>query len=218
MSDELKLILDRLDALEKRVEGLDNRTVGQVRFGPREPTIEETAARARKFASEVIGAEIVQPVDRSQICLTDGEPITEDHRDLKDNGQQKGYVVLTEQERRKGFVRPVRDSYNHAGKPGPQYPLRDLTEDERKRYSQFGYMKFEAYPPDDSPVTGKYWTQRDLDRIGSGCGSTTTMGRALAETYARDPTFYSGTFCVHCARHFPVDEFVWSGTSKRVGS
>lgn len=44
------------------------------------------------------------------------------------------------------------------------------------------------------------------------CGTITTMGRALAETYARDPSFYSGTFCVHCQSHFPVGEdgeFVW---------
>jgi len=50
------------------------------------------------------------------------------------------------------------------------------------------------------------------------CGTTTTMGRALAETYARDPGFYSGTFCVLCARHFPLTEFVWAGTTEQVGS
>lgn len=36
-----------------------------------------------------------------------------DYRDLKDNGQQKDYVVLTEEERAKGFVRPVRRTYVH---------------------------------------------------------------------------------------------------------
>ena len=30
------------------------------------------------------------------------------------------------------------------------------------------------------------------------CGSVTTMGLELAETYARDPGFYSGTMCVNC--------------------
>lgn len=36
------------------------------------------------------------------------------------------------------------------------------------------------------------------------CGSTTTMSEAIAETYARSPRFYSGTFCVTCSEHFPV--------------
>jgi hypothetical protein len=53
--------------------------------------------------------------------------------------------------------------------------------------------------------------------IISRCGGTTTMGRALAETYARDPSFYSGTFCCTCGKHFPVGEdgeFVWDDGSK----
>lgn len=49
------------------------------------------------------------------------------------------------------------------------------------------------------------------------CGTTTKMGTALAETYARDPSFYSGTFCVHCREHKPLDEFVWLDGTK-VGS
>lgn len=53
------------------------------------------------------------------------------------------------------------------------------------------------------------------------CGVVTTMSPAIAETYARDPHFYSGTFCVACGRHFPVGqdgEFVWEGTEEKVGS
>lgn len=42
------------------------------------------------------------------------------------------------------------------------------------------------------------------------CGTTTTMGRKLAETYARDPRFYGATFCVACNAHRPLAEFVWS--------
>jgi hypothetical protein len=56
------------------------------------------------------------PVDRTQRCLTDGTTVTPDHRELKENGQQKGYVVLTAEERAKGFVRPVRLAYIHVGK------------------------------------------------------------------------------------------------------
>lgn len=53
---------------------------------------------------------------------------------------------------------------------------------------------------------------------GNGCGTETRMGRAIAETYARDPKFYSGTYCAGCSSHFPVEEFVWTGTDIRVGS
>lgn len=53
------------------------------------------------------------PVDRNARTLTDGSPVTADHRELKPNGQQKDYVVLSAEERAKGFVRPVRLSYKH---------------------------------------------------------------------------------------------------------
>lgn len=115
------------------------------------------------------------PVDRSQRTLTDGSAVTEDHRDLKANGQQKGYVVLSAEERARGFVRPVRRAYVHVGPPG----------------------------------------------AAKGCGVETIMGQAIAETYARDPSFYSGTFCVGCGKHFPVGadgEFVWDGTDEKVGT
>ena len=83
-------------------------------------------------------------------------------------GQHENYLVLSEQERAQGFVRPVREGYVH-----------------------------------------------------EKCGTETTMGRALAETYARDPTFYGATFCVHCNAHYPVGadgEFVWAGTTEKVGT
>ncbi len=44
------------------------------------------------------------------------------------------------------------------------------------------------------------------------CGKITTMSRDIAETYARDPQFYDGTFCTTCRSHFPVGEdgeFTW---------
>jgi hypothetical protein len=49
------------------------------------------------------------------------------------------------------------------------------------------------------------------------CGTTTTMGRALSETYARDPSFYGATFCVRCNAHFPLIEFRWLD-GEQVGS
>ncbi len=100
------------------------------------------------------------------ITLSDGSPVTPDHREIDPKtGQQRGYVVLSAAERARGFVRPVRKSYVH--------------------------------------VT---------------CGTVTRMGQALAETHARQPDFYSGTFCAGCGAHFPLAQFLWDGTSEVVGS
>ena len=61
------------------------------------------------------------------------------------------------------------------------------------------------------PVRTKY--------IHKTCGVETRMGQAIAETYARDPGFYSGTFCVGCRKHFPLVEFHWSDNpDQQVGS
>lgn len=102
----------------------------------------------------------VPAVDRSRReCIGGMDPLADGHLELKPNGQQKDYVVLSADERARGFVRPVRDAYRH--------------------------LK---------------------------CGKITTMSRAIAETYARDPKFYSGTFCTTCGAHFPVGEkgeFTW---------
>ena len=83
--------------------------------------------------------------------------------------------LLSEEERKKGFVRPYRDSYKH--------------------------LK---------------------------CGIVTTMGRALSETYARNPKFYGATYCAHCGTHFPLmnyvgdtteykAQFVWTADGEAVG-
>ena len=50
------------------------------------------------------------------------------------------------------------------------------------------------------------------------CGTVTTMGRSLSETYARDPSFYNATFCVNCNAHYPLDQFVWTADGLQVGS
>lgn len=138
-----------------------------------------------------------------------------DHPDInqdRGDGQNKAYLVLSEAERAKGYVRPVRVSYVHVGSR-PTYPLRELTPDEHERYDQYGYIRSEEYPP-GAALVGRFWTAKQL---ASGCQTLTTMGRALAETYARDPKFYGYTFCCGCSQHFPVDEFVWDGTDLRVG-
>ena len=89
--------------------------------------------------------------------------------DTEPTDQAEVYLVLSDEERAKGFVRPVRHSYIH-----------------------------------------------------QTCGAVTTMGQELAETYARDPHFYGGTYCVHCRMHRPVGEhgeFVWDdGSGQKVGT
>jgi len=126
--------------------------------------------------------------------------------------QNEAYLVLSEAERTKGFVRPLRLSYRHLGTPGPRHPLRDLTDREQERYAGNGYVRYEEYPPGESPALGRFWTQAQLDAIGKGCGSVTTMDRAIAETYSRSPSFYGATYCCACRRHLPVGkqgEFTW---------
>ena len=147
--------------------------------------------------------------------LTDGSPVTPDHADIDPaTGLQKGYVVLSAEERAKGFVAPVRRTYLHAGLR-PTGKTRPLTPDEQKRYADMDYVLYEEYADKDSSAAGRFWTQAQLN---SGCHHTTTMNLALAETYARDPKFYGATFCSVCKNHYPVDEFVWQGTDQRVGS
>ncbi len=75
--------------------------------------------------------------------------------------QNEVYLIMSDEERAKGFVRPVRRSYRH----------------------------------------------QDPE-----CGTVTTMGQALAETYAANPGFYGATYCCGCRMHRPVGahgEFTW---------
>lgn len=48
------------------------------------------------------------------------------------------------------------------------------------------------------------------------CGTTTTMGTGLAESFARDPEQYGKTFCAGCEDYYPLDEFEWKGTEIRL--
>ena len=121
-----------------------------------------------------------------------------------------------------GFKRPVRSSYRHVGPPGPKFPLRDLTDDEHQRYPDSGYVKFEPYPDGyKGSATGRFWTQEQIDAVGKGCGTVTSMPLQIAETYAANPGYYGRTFCCGCGTYLPVGErgeFVWDHTSDRVGS
>lgn len=126
-----------------------------------------------------------KPADPTCVtCVDTGAPQPIDPA----TGMHRDYWVLSEEERSKGFVRPVRRSYRHVGLR-PTYPTRELTAEESKRNADYGYVAFEPYPP-GGPVLGRFWTRAQL---ASGCGQVTTMGLALSETYARDPSFYGAT-------------------------
>lgn len=117
------------------------------------------------------GGSMPTPVDRSNRVLADGTPVPADgsHREVDaTSGMQKEYIVLTSEERAKGFSRPVRTSYRH-----------------------------------------------------NVCKQITSMSQAIAETYARDPAFYTGTYCWYCRAHFPVGDtgdFVWVDDGTKVGT
>lgn len=123
--------------------------------------------------------------------------------------QNDAYLILSEEERAKGFVRPVRRSYIHVGL-APRYPLFDLTEEQKGRWGE-EYAKWMPYPESESPKTGRFWTQAQLDN--RGCGTVTTMAQELAETWARDVHFYGATWCMGCHKHLPVAEFIWEDGS-----
>lgn len=135
-------------------------------------------------------------------------------RETEPSGMQKAYLVLSADERSRGFVRPLRRSYRHAG-IRPRDPLRDLTPAERERYAGAGYVSYEAYGP-GADALGRFYT---AEQLKPPCGSSVTrMADALAETYARNPAFYGSTWCVGCKKHLPVEEFQWVDDGAAVGS
>lgn len=146
--------------------------------------------------------------------------------DTEPIAQHEAYLILSEEKRAKGFVRPLRLSYRHVGITGPGHPLRDLTDEEREIHAGRDYVKYEDYQGSEGRVLGRFWTQAKLDAIGKGCGAVTTMNEAIAATYSRDPAFYGATYCCGCRYHLPVGaqgEFTWvepdgSEAGNRVGT
>ena len=101
----------------------------------------------------------------SQLTTNPEDPRLGHGSDERPVQQNEAYLVLSPEERARGFVRIVRRSYYH-----------------------------------------------------KTCGCVTTIGPAIAETYARDPRFYGSTYCCQCSMHRPISEFVWEGTLEAVGS
>lgn len=104
---------------------------------------------------------VVAPLSPGRLTSDRNDPRLGHGSDTSPVPMNDVYLVLSEDERRKGFVRPVRRSYRH-------------------------------HAPE--------------------CGTVTTMGQALAETYAARPAFYGSTYCAGCRMHRPVGpqgEFTW---------
>lgn len=143
----------------------------------------------------------------------------------KENGQQESYVVLSEEERAKGFVRPVRNSYVHIGR---NYNGTDVVVLDEPYQPDNGKTYFATYVTlrneAGKAIGWGYLTGPQLDEyydnegFVGGCGTLTEMGRPIAETYAREPSYYGSTFCVGCKKHIDVNEFTWEGTNEKVGS
>ena len=151
----------------------------------------------------------------SELTTNPNDPRLGKGQDDKPIPQNEVYLVLSKEEIAKGFVRPLRQSYQHVGLY-PKYPLRDLTEEEHERYDKFGYIKYEEYPKDLNIGLGRFWTKAMLNN--NSCNHITKMHIVLCETYARQPTFYGSTYCVGCQMHKPVEEFIWVEDGARVGS
>lgn len=92
-----------------------------------------------------------------------------------------------------------------------------VTDDHREIKSESGQQKGYIVLTPEELAKGFVRPVRD-SYLHLKCGAKTKMSRDIAETYARDPEFYDGTFCVSCRKHLPLDEFVWDGTDEKVGS
>lgn len=162
--------------------------------------------------------------EEQNMCTTSGRPVgVVRSEQTEKTGQHKDYIVLCPDERAKGFIRPYRDAYRHVGRSvcgnivnhGPSWEAPKLGGPRDICAQVYGH-EGECSSPFLTVDQPEYAEIRRSHRKG-GCGKITTMGRALAETYARDPKFYGATFCVHCNRHLPVAEFTWYEMDGREG-
>lgn len=161
--------------------------------------------------------------EEPKTCTTSGRPVDVVRAEQTETeGQHRDYIVLCPDERAKGFIRPYRDKYVHAGRAvcGAFLDPRHIRMG--KEFWEICAQEPGHAGPCGSPFYGDLLpseaTQIHRTHRKGGCGAETKMGNALSETYARDPKFYGATFCVKCNKHLPVDEFVWSRDGETVGS
>lgn len=74
--------------------------------------------------------------------------------------------------------------------------------------------QWERYPTN---VEGEYLAPIRNKYIHKTCGTETRIGDEIAETYAKNPSYYGRTFCVACKEHYPISEFHWSRDGVELG-
>ncbi|MGC2234291.1 MAG: hypothetical protein WBA09_22510 [Candidatus Acidiferrum sp.] len=170
-----------------------------------------------------------------EVGTDDGEVVV-NHPDLKPDENGVGHIVFSPNQARnlaELLVKQARVAEQFLADQREAERLKNIPEVDRTKRCMLSGSKETPEHREIEPSTGM---QKDYVVLCPGerakgfvrpvrrtyrhllCNTTTTMGLALAETYARDPEFYSGTFCCHCRTHFPLDQFVWEGTKERVGS
>jgi len=104
------------------------------------------------------------------------------------------------------------------GPPGiPVKPGEGLPREYREIDPATGMQKGYAVLPAEERAKGFVRPVREV-YTHTVCGADTRMSRDIAETFARNPRFYGSAFCIRCRKHFPLDQFVWLGTTEAVGS
>lgn len=142
------------EELRARVKAADRRLAERYDLPP------EQRQRLAETREAVLACRTpVAPLD-GKVTDDPNDPAIRRGVDTKQTQQHEKYLVLSVEEREKGYVRPVRLTYVH-----------------------------------------------------TRCGVATSMGRVIAETYARDPKFYGSTYCMGCRMHLPVAEFKWEDGS-----
>ncbi len=190
MSEDLQ---QQIDALKAEVAELRAQLwAGGPRFGPREETQAEINARTDRMVKTLEAASVTRTPDVAPSSAS--LPVAL----CTTNGKPVAEVRASQ----------TNETGQHDG-----YIV--LCPDERAKGFVRPYR--DAYKHVGRVVDDDFDGDGKMRRQG-GCGMVTTMGRSLSETYARDPKFYSATFCCGCNRHLPVAEFVWTADGYTVGS
>jgi hypothetical protein len=173
-----------------------------------------------------------------EVGLNDANEIIINHPDLKPDENGIGHIVFSPAQ-----ARHLAQLLTRHAATAENTLLTRMEQEMRERAAAIPVDRSARTMLDGSPVTSGHreinpftGMQKDYVVLSAGerakgfvrplrssyrhnaCGAVTTMGRALSETYARDPEFYTGTFCVTCRAHFPLQEFVWTDDGKVVGS
>ena len=206
-----KPIVDRLEAIESRLAAIERVTLPLTPLGPSPTRDDEFELNRALMVQEIVKA--AREAGPAQVCPRCGHYAHAKFRcsggmgdccDCGHDSSEPEPVDRSCQTLTSGAPVPKDRSHTEDRGDGQQRDYVVLCNAERAK----GFVR---------PVRRSY---RHLK-----CGTITTMGLSIAETYARDPYFYSGTFCCRCGSHFPIGEdgeFVWiesdGSTGKKVGT